>query len=50
MLPESPLSDPQPKDAEVPGLFGSWRRLYALVLAELALLILLMYLFRRAFE
>ncbi len=50
MLPESPLSDPQPKDAEAPRLFGSWRRLYALVLAELALLILLMYLFRRAFE
>ncbi len=50
MKPESPHSDPQSKDEEVPRLFGSWRQLYMLVLGELALLILLMVLFRRAFE
>ncbi len=31
-------------------MFGSWRLLYALVLGELVLLILLLYFFRRAFE
>ena len=50
MQPESPHSDPQPKDEEAPRFFGSWRWLYMLVLGELALLILLMVLFRRAFE
>lgn len=50
MQPKSPHSDPQPKDEEAPRLFGSWRRLYMMVLGELALLILLMYLFRQAFE
>jgi hypothetical protein len=33
-----------------PPFAGSWRRLYALVLGELVLLILLFYLFRKAFE
>ena len=36
-------------DASEP-LLGSWRRLYTAVIAELAVLILLFYLFTKAFE
>lgn len=35
---------------EPPPIFGTWRRLYASVLALLALLIALFYLFGRAFR
>jgi len=38
------------QEPELAPLFGSWSRLYALVLAELALLIVVFYLFRKAFE
>ncbi|HTY38052.1 MAG TPA: hypothetical protein VMH23_13125 [Bacteroidota bacterium] len=34
---------------ERPPLFRTWRRLYTFVLAELALLIILFYLFTKAF-
>jgi hypothetical protein len=44
-----PAADPDlDADAERPPL-GSWPRLYAIVIAELALLILLFTLFARAF-
>jgi hypothetical protein len=41
--PAVPPADPPP-----PG--GSWPRLYAIVLGELALLVVLFWWFRRAFE
>ncbi len=33
-----------------PPVLGSWQRLYMFVIAELAILILLFYLFTKAFE
>jgi hypothetical protein len=42
---------PSPVEQEATGRWiGSWRRLYGLVLAELAILIVLFYLFTKAFE
>jgi len=38
------------KDQEKPPLFSSWNRLYAVVLLNLAVLIVLFYLFTKAFE
>lgn len=43
-------SDSMPPVEGAPPILGSWRRLYALVLGELVILILLMFLFRKAFE
>ncbi|MGH2568012.1 MAG: hypothetical protein ACRDGA_06700 [Bacteroidota bacterium] len=43
-------TDMQHPEEAPPSFVGSWRRLYGLVLAELALLILLFYLFRKTFE
>ena len=37
-------------DEEPPPILGSWKRLYALVLLNLALLIALFYLFTKWFE
>lgn len=37
-------------DQEKPPLFSSWKRLYAVVLLHLALLIVLFYLFTKAFD
>lgn len=45
----SPAQGHHPDDDLRPPL-GSWRRMYALVLGSLAVLILLFYLFTRAFE
>ncbi len=39
----------QPPDDEPPPLLGTWRRLYSAVLAYLVFLILLFYVFTRAF-
>jgi hypothetical protein len=47
---EPQQNPPHDADEEAPPMFGSWRLLYALVLGELVLLILLLYFFRRAFE
>jgi hypothetical protein len=49
------LTTPNSKPPEVgpdssPPLLKSWRRLYAVVLGELAVLIILFYLFTKAFE
>jgi hypothetical protein len=45
-----PPADPPPVDPEdPPPILGSWRNLYALVLAVLAFDIFLLYLFTRAF-
>lgn len=51
MSPETPADAPenQPPPDESPPL-GSWSRMYALVLANLALLIALFYAFTRAFD
>ncbi len=38
------------KDQEKPPILSSWNRLYTLVLLNLALLILLFYLFTKAFD
>ncbi|MCC6264924.1 MAG: hypothetical protein IT169_15215 [Bryobacterales bacterium] len=51
----SPQDVPQPRavapdDDPPPGVFGSWRNVYLCVVAYLALLIVLMYAFRVAFE
>lgn len=35
---------------ELPGIFKSWRRVYAIVLGELVLLIFLFYLFTTAYS
>lgn len=48
-IPSTAPTAPVPADEERPPL-GSWRRLYALVLGELALLVVLFYLFGRAFS
>jgi hypothetical protein len=42
----SPVEDPD----FAPPFLGSWRRLYAVVLLELGTLIVLFYLFTKAFE
>jgi len=42
--------DKKAKDEEKPPLFSSWKRLYALVLLNLIVLIVLFYLFTKAFE
>jgi hypothetical protein len=47
--PATPTNRAAADAAEVPPL-GSWRRLYAIVIGELALLILLFTLFARAFR
>ncbi len=39
-----------PDDEEQPPIGGSWRVLYAIVIANLALLILLFYAFTKAFS
>ncbi len=39
-----------PEDEAVEGWHGSWNRLYAFVIAELAVLIILFYTFTKAFE
>jgi hypothetical protein len=47
------MNEPSPgpeKSEELPTSLHSWRRLYALVLGELAVLIILFYLFTKAFE
>ncbi len=53
MIPEPETRNPKPAseetDSSVP-LLGSWRRLYGVVLGELVILILLFYLFTKAFE
>jgi len=38
------------EDEEKPPLFSSWKRLYTLVLLNLVVLIVLFYLFTKAFE
>ena len=40
----------EPEREEQPPFGGSWGRLYVLVLANLALMVLLFYLFTRAFS
>lgn len=40
----------KPPTEEFPPVLGTWSRLYALVLIELALCILLFYLFERVFS
>lgn len=48
--PPAPRSQvPSPTVEEPPPLLGSWRALYAVVLGELALCIVLFYLFGRVF-
>jgi hypothetical protein len=42
--------DKNTEDQEKPPLFSSWKRLYALVLLNLVVLIVLFYLFTKAFE
>jgi hypothetical protein len=42
-------SDPREMPDEPPPFLGKWRRLYAAVIAYLALLIALCYVFTRAF-
>ena len=53
MISKYRTQNPKPASVEndslVP-LLGSWRRLYTAVIAELAVLILLFYLFTKAFE
>jgi hypothetical protein len=44
---QKPTSDISENQAPI---LGSWRRLYTLVIAELAVLIVLFYLFTKAFE
>jgi hypothetical protein len=46
--PQSAIRNPG--EEEPPPVFGSWRALYAVVLGELALCIVLFYLFGRAFS
>ncbi len=41
---------PAPDDEEQPPIGGSWRVLYAVVIGNLAFLILLFYVFTRAFS
>jgi hypothetical protein len=41
--------EPEPAD-ERPPLFSSWKKLYAVVLLHLAFLIVIYYLFTKAFE
>ena len=43
-------SEKPEKDLEKPPVFSSWKQLYAAVLLNLAILILLFYLFTEAFE
>lgn len=43
-------SERRAREDEPPPFGGSWRALYALVLANLAVLIVLFYLFTRAFS
>jgi hypothetical protein len=45
----APHKTPHPID-EPPPILGSWRRFYVVVLAYLAFLIVLFYLFTRAFD
>ena len=40
----------EPEKEDMPPILGSWKRLYALVLGELLLCILLFLLFSRAFS
>jgi hypothetical protein len=47
MSQQSPLSE---TSQERPPVLTSWRNLYAVVLGELTLLIILFYLFTKAFE
>jgi len=42
--------DKKTADEEKPPLFSSWKRLYTLVLLNLFVLIVLFYLFTKAFE
>ncbi len=45
------MNDVEPsRPEEAPPILGRWSRLYALVLVELALCILLFYLFERVFS
>lgn len=43
-------TEPEPDGEERPPIGGSWRVLYAVVIGNLALLILLFYAFTRAFS
>lgn len=47
---EGPVEPDRGAPAEPPPFLGSWRRLYAIVLVNLVVLILLFYVFTRAFE
>jgi len=44
------VSEPRPAEDEPPPFLGTWRRIYAAVLIYLAGLIVLFYLFMRAFS
>lgn len=47
---ENERNEKKEKDQEKPPLLSSWNRLYTVVLLNLALLILLFYLFTKAFD
>lgn len=49
MSTDAPISNISNNDSPPP-FFESWRALYAIVLAELGVLIILFYLFMKAFE
>jgi hypothetical protein len=48
-MTEEPPRDPAPRDEPPPAL-GSWPRLYAVVLANLVVMIVLLVWFTKAFE
>jgi hypothetical protein len=47
---EPPRNSPSSENQEETPPLGSWKRMYALVLANLVLLIVLFYAFTRAFD
>jgi hypothetical protein len=47
---ETERIEDEEKDQEKPPILSSWKRLYTVVLLNLALLILLFYLFTKAFD
>jgi len=50
MQDQPPTIDLRPPQEEPPPIGGTWVRLYAIVIGELALLVLLFHLFTTAFE
>jgi len=47
---ERPMTNDQHRDEAPPPIGGTWNRLYAIVIGELVLLVLLFWWFTKAFE